>query len=70
MLPLLLPLLILCSSVGAAPHTGALSGDPTVSLTRTMSPLALLLVLGAASCSAQAATSAKLQSLLGNTGAK
>ena len=70
MLPLLLPLLILCSSVGAAPHTGALSGDPTVSLTRTMSPLAPLLVLGAASCSAQAATSAKLQSLLGNTGAK
>ena len=52
-------------------RTGALSGDPTVSLTRTMSPLALLLVLlGVAYCSAQAASSAKLQSLLGNTGAK
>ena len=66
MLPLLLPLPIFCPSVGAAPRTGVLSGAPTVSLTRTMSPLALLLVLGAAYCSAQAASSAKLQSLLGN----
>ena len=66
MLPLLLPLLIFCPSVGAAPRTGVLFGAPTVSLTCTMSPLALLLVLGLASCWAQAATSAKLQSLLGN----
>ena len=63
----MLPLLIFCSSVGAAPRTGVLSGAPTVSLTRTMSPLALLLgLVGAASCWAQAASSAKLQSLLGN----
>ena len=57
----LLPLSWSCS------RTGVLSGAPTVSLTRTMSPLALLLVLlGLAHCSAQAASSAKLQSLLGN----
>ena len=61
------PLLL---SWSCSPHRSTVWRSHSIPDTRTMSPLALLLVLGAASCSAQAATSAKLQSLLGNTGAK
>ena len=61
------PLLL---SWSCSPHRSTVWRSHSIPDTRTMSSLALLLVLGAASCSAQAATSAKLQSLLGNTGAK